>query len=514
MKPPFLLVFLIFVLNIFFLSNCTTENSTRQPKPDDPVPGLSAVTNGTDPGRIVDSAGRQVLLRGVNVNSHVEYWQYDSTIATTFPFTEEDADLVAAMGWIMVRLAISWSRVEPHPGHYDDTYLDEVSESVVRLRKRGIYTLIDLHQDAWGASLAAPPGTVCAEGKPAQGWDGAPEWATFDDGELRCGTSHRELVPAVRAAWVNFLQNREGPGGVGIRTRYVNMFAHVVKRFANESSVAGYDLMNEPNQFLEETYPALSQFYEDALKAMRKAETGVGAPKRLFFFEPTIAWHAVGFPAPAPFDHDDQVVYSPHIYQEGINEGTLEDGFARAAKEAVELYHGAPVVTSEWGGDPDRAKDPDDDYFQRHLYEQDSYQFGATIWTWHTSCGDAHAYYAAREGKTAHVWGFFNQNCEDNSYDGMRTEYLERIRKMAIRFAPGPMDRVEWSKDDSEIFASGSDAQAGNLLEVFVPSGDPAAIQIEPSGLGEIRSTPWFGGTLYYAPAEGGSWSIQLKVVD
>lgn len=504
----------IFGFSIMFLGSCTSANIDQQPNPDDPLPSLKAVTNGVDPGRIVDSEGRQVLLRGVNVNSHVEYWQYDSTIATTFPFTEEDADLLASMGWNIVRLAISWSRVEPQPGQYDNNYLDEVAETVSRLRKRGIYTLIDLHQDAWGASLAAPSGTVCSEGKPAQGWDGAPAWATFDDNELRCGSSHRELVPAVRAAWVNFFKDREGPGGVGIRTRYVRMFAHIVKFFANESSVAGYDIMNEPNQFLEETYPALSQFYEEALKAMRKAEEEVGAPKRLFFFEPTIAWHAVGFPAPTPFDHDDQVVYSPHIYQEGINEGTLEEGFARAAKEAVELYRGAPVVTSEWGGDPDRAKDPNDDYFQRHLYEQDNYQFGATIWTWHTSCGDAHAYYAAREGKFAHVWGFFNQNCEDNSYDGMRTEYMDVIRKIAIRFAPGPIDQIEWSKDDLQVSANGTDTKEGNLLEIFVPIEDPAKIKIESMGLGEIQSTDWFGGTLVYAQAAGGQWSINLQVVN
>jgi len=502
---------LILLTSLMVLEACNNGSNQGLPKPGNPLPSLKALTTGTEPGRIVDSSGRQVLLRGVNVNSHVEYWQYDANIPTTYPFTEKDADLVAAMGWNMVRLCISWSRVEPEPGNYDDAYLDEVAATVSMLAKRGIYTLMDLHQDAWGASLAAPPGTTCAEGQAAQGWDGAPAWATFDDGESRCGSGHRELMPAVRAAWVNFLLNREGPGGIGIQTRYVHMFAHLVKRFARESSVAGYDIINEPNQFLEETYEALSQFYEDALKAMRQAEAEVGAPRRLFFFEPTIAWHAVGFPAPAPFDHDDQVVFSPHIYQEGINEGTLEEGFARAAKEAVELYNGAPVVTSEWGGNPNRAKDPEDDYFQRHLCEQDNYLFGACIWTWHTSCGDPHAYYAARVGDVANVWGFFNQNCEDNSFDGMRTEYLEVIRKMAVRFAPGTLDRVEWTKDDSALSAHGSDAGAGKLLEVFVPSADPTSIQVESSGLGKIESTPWFGGTLFYAPAKGGPWSIQIR---
>jgi len=502
---------LFYMVSLLVLGSCKSGKDSEVPAPGDPLPSVKAITSGNEPGRIVDSLGRQVLLRGVNVNSHIEYWQYDPNIITNYPLTDKDADLIAAMGWNMVRLCISWSRVEPRPGEYDESYLDEVAASVAMLAERGIYTLMDLHQDAWGASLAAPPGTICDEGKSAQGWDGAPEWATFDEGEPRCGSGHRELMPAVRAAWVNFLNNREGPGGVGIQTRYVHMFAHLVKRFAKESSVAGYDIMNEPNQFLDETYLALSQFYEDALKAMRESEQEVGAPRRLFFFEPTIAWQAVGFPAPAPFDHDDQVVYSPHIYQEGINEGTLEEGFARAAKESVEQFKGAPVVTGEWGGSPSRAKDPEDDYFERHLFEQDNYLFGATIWTWHTSCGDPHAYYAARDGKIANVWGFFNQNCEDNSFDGMRTEYLEVIRKMALRFAPGTLEKVEWAKDDSELLASGLDARAGNRLEVFVPGNDPASMQIESTGLGKLQSTRWFGGTLFYAPAIGGSWSVHIK---
>jgi endoglycosylceramidase len=458
----------------------------------------------------VDSIGREVLLRGANVNAHVEYWQYDPDLFTTYPFTEEDADMVAAMGWTMVRLLLSWSRVEPSPGEYDDAYLDEIAESIAMLRERGIYTLIDLHQDAWGPSLVAPPDEVCPNSEPAGGWDGAPEWATFDDGEPRCERAERELVPAVRAAWLNFFDDLEGPGGVGIRTRYVQMFAHIVRRFANDDSVAGYDLMNEPNQFLQENETVLSEFYEDALRAMREAEAEVGAPKRLFFFEPSIAWHVLGFPAPTPFEHDDQVVYSPHIYQEGINPGALEEGFAQAAEDSVQLYDGAPVVTSEWGSSPNRAKDPEDDYFERHLREQDNYLFGATIWTWREACGDAHKYVDAREGRVPFVWGFFDVNCETNTIEGDRTEYADVMRKMAVRFAPSVLTEVDWTPDDTEISANGTDATAGNRLEVFVPTSDPATVQVEAIGLDDVESVPWFGGTLFYARADGGPWSIRL----
>ena len=75
----------------------------------------------------------------------------------------------------------------------------------------------------------------------------------------------RELVPAVRAAWRCFPRRLEGPGGVGIELATWRCSRIVVSRFANDDAVAGYDLMNEPNQFLPENQAALSEFYEDAL---------------------------------------------------------------------------------------------------------------------------------------------------------------------------------------------------------------------------------------------------------
>ena len=494
-------------------SSSDPSTASGPPAPSDPLPSLRAVPDATDVGRIVDAKGREVLLRGINVNAHVEYWQYDEDLFTTYPFTEEDADMVAAMGWNMVRLLLSWSRVEPEPGVYDEAYLDEYAASVAMLRERGVYTLLDLHQDAWGPSLVAPPDELCPEGtRPAGGWDGAPDWATFDQGEPRCESGERELVPAVQASWESFFDNVEGPGGVGIRTRYAEMFGHLVARFANDDSVAGYDVMNEPNAFTVGQQSQLVEFYEDCLAEMRAAETAVGAPRRLFFFEPSILWNAVGLPAPPAFEHDDQVVYSPHIYQGGIDPGTVEEGFARAADDSPRLYKGAPVVTSEWGSGPARAADPEDDYFERHLGEQDSYLFGGTMWTWREACGDAHKYGAARAGLVPEVWGFFEVDCETNSIDGPRTALTDVLRRMTLRFAPGALTAVDWAQDDTELTASGDDAAAGNRLEVFVPTDDASSVEIQASGLGDVESVPWFGGTLFFAPADGGPWSIRLAL--
>lgn len=488
-------------------------DSKQTAAPSDELPALQAVADPVDGGRIVDANGREVLLRGANVNAFVEYWQYDENLFTTYPFTEEDADAIAEMGWTAVRLLVSWSRVEPVAGEYDEAYLDEVAAAIAMLRERNVYTILDLHQDAWDASLAAPPDEVCEDDSvPAGGWDGAPAWATFDGGEPRCESGgQREFVPAVRAAWRAFWDDVEGPGGVGIQTRYVRMFAHLVERFANDDAVAGYDVMNEPNLFETLDQPLLKTFYENALAAMREAEQAVRAPRRLFLFEPSVGW-ILGYAAPLPFEQDDQVVYSPHLYQEGIVGGTLEAGFARAAQEASDLFQGAPVLSGEWGSDPGRAADPEDDYFERHLSQQDAYRFGATIWTWREACGDPHKYGPARNGQVPQVWGFFEVDCETNSIAGPRTALIDVLRKMSVRFAAGPMSNLEWTPDDSALEAGGEDARAGNRMEVFVPTDDPTSVEVELDGLAELGSEPRHGGTLFHARAEGGPWSIRLSL--
>ena len=105
----------------------------------------------------MDSRGREVLLRGVNVNALAEYWK-GSRFPTVFPLARKDPARMAAIGWNAVRLLVSWSRIEPRPGRYDRAYLGQVASTVRTLARRGIYSIIDLHQDAWGPSLAAPAG--------------------------------------------------------------------------------------------------------------------------------------------------------------------------------------------------------------------------------------------------------------------------------------------------------------------------------------------------------------------
>ena len=172
------------------LAGCASDDAHEQPPPTLEsvlaLPTLHAVPDAVNGGRIVDADGREVILRGVNVNALVEYWQMRADLPTTFPLTEPDVDEMAQIGCNAVRLLVSWSRIEPAPGAYDETYLDEVEHAVEWFSERGIYSIIDFHQDAWGPTLAARPDEICEPpNQPAFGWDGAPGWATLDGGEPR-----------------------------------------------------------------------------------------------------------------------------------------------------------------------------------------------------------------------------------------------------------------------------------------------------------------------------------------
>src|SRR5438552_1437597 len=134
-----------------------------------PVTGLA---------RVVDSHGRTVLLKGVNVDGIVDYWDADEKHPPTPeklkpPYPSDprlyanrrcppddrrvegvvtcrfDFDQVRPLGYNVIRLNLSWSLLEPKPGKIDSTYIDRIVQVVGCDRARGIYAVLDMHQDAW-----------------------------------------------------------------------------------------------------------------------------------------------------------------------------------------------------------------------------------------------------------------------------------------------------------------------------------------------------------------------------
>ena len=62
-------------------------------------------------------------------------------------------------GFNFVRLGVMWEAVENAPGQYDEAYLSKVNDLINKLGSRGIYTMVDAHQDVLSRKM-------CGEGIP------------------------------------------------------------------------------------------------------------------------------------------------------------------------------------------------------------------------------------------------------------------------------------------------------------------------------------------------------------
>jgi endoglycosylceramidase len=461
---------------------------------------------------IVTTDGRQVLLRGVNVNQLGDYWQQRPDIPATLPLTADDFARMHAMGMDVVRLIVHWSKLEPRRGHFDESYVAQIRQAVRWAGQNGIYVVLDMHQDAWGKAIASPKSETCAPGfSHQQGWDGAPAWATITDGLPTCRFQIREVAPAVAQAWQNFYLDREG-----IQSELVATWAHLARAFAADPTVAGYDLLNEPNPGYgvgAEDATALGLYYKSAIAAIRSAEASVrGGFSHVVFFEPSVIWSAAAAdatPPPALVD-DPNVVFAPHLYAESITADrsvgpgvlTVEQGFQFADVAARD--YGTTVWSGEWGwfGDPanDRAA------IARYAAQEDAHLWGGAWWDWKQSCGDPHMFGDGDSTEPGSVSPSLNRfGCPGNVPLGIPASTRALLARPYVRYAPGRISSM--ASDPSAPALSASGSGHGRLIAWFPGAAAP---QVATSGLRRVRTAATDGGWVVSGTARG-AWSISLR---
>ena len=210
----------VLLLGIDLVPSAVAATPASYPVPNSPSAdggGLLPLTVLRAPGSapvIGDSAGRQVLLRGVNVNQLVDYGQPDKSKPTVRPLSEADyAQMASQYGFDVQRLNLSWSQLEPARGQFSQAYIARVRQAVDWAAAHGIYTVLDMHQDTYSKYVTAAPGTTCRLGAtPEFGNDGAPAWATLSDGAKGCGFQGRDLSPNVEQSFTNLYDNTDGIG--------------------------------------------------------------------------------------------------------------------------------------------------------------------------------------------------------------------------------------------------------------------------------------------------------------
>jgi len=444
--------------------------------------------------RIYDALGREVILRGVNFNHLGDYFQGEATLPTNPELDAEDWDDAAALGMNVIRLVTTWSSWAPKRDEIDETYLDKVRAAVDEANARGMYVVIDMHQDAWSKFIFTPIEEECPEGTHHQkGWDGAPEWATFTDGEPTCNSGSREVSPAVIRAWDSFYENREG-----IRDELVELWGFIASRFAAHPGIAGYDLLNEPGSgsSILATRKGLSAFYRDAIAAIRESEAKA-QQGHIIFFEPSV--HGV----PPEFDLPGQgLVFAAHNYFESIvsgPEGLLDFSFL------VYDLLGRMYNTTIWCGEFGSFNDPEtnEEWMARFAALEDAYLWsGSAWWQWEQECGDPHNMqypptpaWIEEQLATCGAPRMKPTKCSSRAYP---------------RAAPGRLLTLESKTCDGNISLAGSTGKPGEA-DLWIPSESEVEPTVTGEGVSAVNAVKVNGGWRILATVDG-DYTINVTV--
>jgi endoglycosylceramidase len=468
---------------------------------------------------IVAADGRQVLLRGVNDNQLGDYFQQRPDIPATAPLTRADMASISALGMNSVRLIVHWSRLEPSRGAFDAAYLAEIRRAVRWARERGMYVILDMHQDAWGKYIASPKDETCAPGfVRQQGWDGAPEWATLTDGLPTCRFGVREIAPAVGQAWQSFYADRDG-----IQGELVATWARLARAFAADPTVAGYDLLNEPNTGYAPGVTdatSLGLFYRRAIESIRSAERSAkGGFSHIAFFEPGVLWSALAADAtpPPPVIDDPNVVFAPHLYADSISldravlgSSVVSIGQGFDIADAAARQYGTTAWIGEWGwfGDPaaDEAK------IREYARQEDAHRWGGAWWQWRQACGDPHDFGDGDSTEAPKKSGnLFVVRCPDGTALAMPPTTVAILSRPYPRVAPGRVTGLESDPARRLITVRGSDPDAHGSceLDLWVPGNARPAVTAA-SGVRRVRAARARGGWRVRGCARG-DYSLTVR---
>ena len=190
-------------------------------------------------------------------------------------FTAADAHTLVRLGFNVVRLGIIWEGLEPGPANaqindahfcaphkagtpfpklapgvdpYNPatvrTYLANTDRILHLLTGAGLRVIVDMHSDAYGSAFFNAQGTTPWNG------EGAPLWATCtDDAAFVPGPDwgHFYLNHTIQIAIHHFFAN-DVRGD--LQGQYARVWQAVARHYRGNRGVLGYEVYNEPNDYL------------------------------------------------------------------------------------------------------------------------------------------------------------------------------------------------------------------------------------------------------------------------
>jgi hypothetical protein len=225
---------------------------------------------------------------------------------------EKNLDQLKDLGFNVIRLLIIWKAIEPFPNPNLDellpegkNYLDMVKMIIDKLHERGLFVILDFHQD------------IAHE---IYGGDGFPDWALAIDElhwkpilprtEIQKKTWYLSyyinhfVKHTLRSFWNNDLRNTEfGLENYPVRTHLEKTIGQTIKYFSQLYSdsgpiIIGIEPFNEPNQVGLEINDfeskILKEFYINVINEIRKFDDSI-----FIFIEPRADWNIYTLPFPS-----------------------------------------------------------------------------------------------------------------------------------------------------------------------------------------------------------------------
>jgi endoglycosylceramidase len=282
--------------------------------------------------QITGNRGRRRLFRGINVvyKPAPFYPPITDRFDPLLSLCDEDLDNLAEWGFNIIRFYVAWAGVEPELGAYNKTYLHTLTALVARMRSRGIYVILDAHQDALAREW-------CGEGLPS--------WATANatlpvhafPAPLKNATLQRDKatgLPTIASCTERPFADYYGTYAVaqtfqrlydntgGLRDSFVEFWRVVATAFRGADNVLGFDLINEPWMGDQFSNPRLltpgvadRTNIQPLYNAVAAGIRSVDATK-LLFYEPVVwDFFESGFTeVPGGEAHRNTSVLSYHVY--------------------------------------------------------------------------------------------------------------------------------------------------------------------------------------------------------
>lgn len=384
---------------------------------------------------IVDGDGNIVILRGANFMGY-EFGSWDSHM-------EEDYARMASWGFNVVRLPIAWHYIEPEPGVYNESYFKNyVDKDIAWAKKYGIYIILDMHQYRW-----SPHFNFEFSGKQAQG-NGMPVWlvSAYSNSPEGLGQAVQDFLLGMGANGTATSETNPS-----MKERFVAIWKYVASRYANETTLLGYDLLNEPplpNRFnpqglnAKEASSYLYPLYEELIHEIRKIDD-----KHIIFYQPINVQNLKD----ARLLNYQNVGFSFHYYGYQTNydgnvtrlENDLVTNFLEYPEYNPVTDWGVPIYVGEFGID-DIAQNSEL-YVKHILTIFDEYQLMYTWWSYWKS--DTYAKSLLRA---------------DGS-ERMPVQYLDRPYPMVLTLP----SKWEFDIDKKEFLLNLS--EGSHFVQIYVP---------------------------------------------